>query len=159
MSALTYNNWNNFITGASLQAFEAVILQSPLLTNLLNAFGGTVSLSNGEETYYSQASNTIFIGTDYASGSLAALAVALAHELGHAEVDGGNPATLLSAPSVSAGIQVGLHAEGVAVATEFVVASQLRHNHGAIGGVRRQYGQFWKHRCRHQQHHLRRQWH
>ena len=47
MSALTYNSWNNCITGASLGAFEAVISQSPLLTNLLNVFGGTVRLSNG----------------------------------------------------------------------------------------------------------------
>src|ERR1700733_801570 len=121
------NNWQEFFSSNGLLAFEAVALQSPLLTNLLNGFGGRISLSSGA-TYFDQGANTIYIGTDYTSEStqdgFAQLAVALAHELGHAEVQGGTTSTI-TASSVSTAIQLGLDGEGVAGATEFVVASQL----------------------------------
>ena len=116
------NDWQEFFSDNGLQAFEAVVFQSPLLTSLVNEFAGTISLWSGA-TYFDQDADTIYIGTDHTSEStqdgFAQLAVALAHELGHAEVEGGATYNSYATSSVSAAIQLGLENEGVAGATEF----------------------------------------
>jgi hypothetical protein len=51
MSALTFNNWKNFTTGASLQAFEAVIQQSTLLTSRRIGGGDRLLFVAGGEVF------------------------------------------------------------------------------------------------------------
>src|SRR5262249_11173118 len=136
MPTITFNSWTSAFTGSfnstlSFQAFEAVVAESPLLVSLLNSFGGTIDLSGPGKplatgTGFESNSNTIYIDpailpTGAKPYAASQLATTLAHELGHALVNGGHLSSI-SAATVAEAIHNGLTGEGTAAATEFVVA-------------------------------------
>jgi hypothetical protein len=140
LSTLTYNRWTSaftakFNSNLTLDAFEAVIQQSPLLTDLLNHFSGSIDISGPGKpqvagTGYSSQHNTIYVDpTILPSGSgppytAQQLATALAHELGHALLPHGSVSAVTASDPTQA-VNVGLTDEGTAVAAEFAVAMQL----------------------------------
>jgi hypothetical protein len=112
---------------------------------LLNNFTGTIDLSSTVGTGFNAAADqppnegTISVGpSELPQGgknsaySATTLAIALAHELGHALLPNGY--INASAASQAAAIQTGLTDEGTADAAEFVVAAQLGIQAGVVAG-------------------------
>lgn len=144
MTTLSYFNWApsflaNFSNRQTLDGLISVIEESPLLVNMLNNFGGQVSLSPNVGTGY-DAPN-IEIGSYYlpqngknSNYSPVALADALGHELGHALLPNGHVSTA-NASNVATALQNGLTDEGSAISSEFVVIAQLGMAAGLSGSA------------------------